>query len=45
MKPVITESGTEPGPWQRLGWFIAIWAGSVLALAIVAYIIRAVIAP
>jgi hypothetical protein len=42
MRPDIT----EPGPWwQRLGWFIAIWAGSVLALAMVAYAIRAVASP
>jgi hypothetical protein len=23
--------------WQRIGWLITIWAGSVLALAVVAY--------
>lgn len=26
--------------WQRLGWFGAIWAGSILALSLVAWIIR-----
>jgi hypothetical protein len=32
---------TEPGPlWQRLAWFVAIWAGSVLLLAVVAWILR-----
>ena len=37
---------TEPGPlWRRLGWFAAIWAASVAALAVVAYAIRAVIMP
>ena len=30
-----------PGPWwQRLGWLVAIWAGSVLALGVVAGVIR-----
>ena len=26
--------------WQRLGWMVAIWAGSVLALGVVAGMIR-----
>jgi Protein of unknown function (DUF2474) len=26
--------------WQRLGWFGAIWAGSVVALAIVAWVLK-----
>lgn len=26
--------------WQRLGWFAAIWTGSILALSVVAWIIR-----
>ena len=30
-----------PGPWwQRLGWMVAIWVGSVLALGVVAGVIR-----
>ncbi|WP_083792037.1 DUF2474 family protein [Roseobacter sp. GAI101] len=28
------------GPLRRIGWFIAIWLASVLALGIVAYAIR-----
>ncbi|MFC3099049.1 DUF2474 family protein [Alteraurantiacibacter palmitatis] len=30
---------------KRLGWFVAIWALSVLAITAVGYLIRAVIAP
>ena len=26
--------------WQRLGWLIAIWAGSVLALGVVSWLLR-----
>jgi hypothetical protein len=26
--------------WQRIGWFSAIWAGSVVALSIVAWILK-----
>jgi hypothetical protein len=26
--------------WQRLGWLVVIWTGSVLALAIVASLMR-----
>jgi hypothetical protein len=29
------------GPWwKRLGWFVALWAGGVLAVGSVAYLIR-----
>lgn len=43
MKPDITE---PPGPrWKRLAWFVAIWAMSVGALAIVAYGIRLMVRP
>lgn len=39
---------TDPAPddqplARRLGWFVAIWAGSVAVLATVAYAIRAVL--
>ena len=35
------EPDRAPGPlWQRLGWMMAIWAGSVLALGVVAMVIR-----
>ncbi|HEX8443174.1 MAG TPA: DUF2474 family protein [Allosphingosinicella sp.] len=34
-----------PGPlWRRLAWFVGLWAASVAALAVVAYLIRSVIA-
>ncbi|PSS58232.1 DUF2474 domain-containing protein [Pseudomonas sp. BBP2017] len=26
--------------WQRLGWLVVIWAGSVVALGIVAWLMR-----
>lgn len=26
--------------WQRLGWLVLIWAGSVLALGLVSYLLR-----
>jgi hypothetical protein len=42
MKPDITEPARW---WRRLGWFVAIWAMSVLALGTVAYSIRFVINP
>ena len=29
--------------WSKIGWFVALWAGSVLTLAIVAYGIRLMI--
>lgn len=30
-----------PGPlWQRLAWFVVIWASSVAALAIVGFVLR-----
>ena len=32
---------TEPGPlWRRLTWLAAIWLGSVLALGVVAFVLR-----
>jgi preprotein translocase subunit Sss1 len=30
---------------KKLGWFVAIWALSVLALGLVGFVIRAVIVP
>jgi len=30
--------------WHRLGWMAAIWAGSVAALAVVAIVLRLVLA-
>lgn len=33
--------GAGPGPlWRRLAWFVAIWAGSVVALGIVGFALR-----
>lgn len=31
--------------WQRLLWFVALWAGSVAALGIVGYAIKLVLKP
>lgn len=42
--PTITEDGEVRTPvWQRLLWFVALWAGSVAALGIVGYAIRLVL--
>ncbi|MFU2486920.1 DUF2474 family protein [Thauera sp. WH-1] len=35
----------EPAPgssWRRLAWFVAIWAGGVLALGLAAWLLRLV---
>lgn len=32
--------GEPPAAWRRLAWFVAIWAGSVLALVAVAWLFR-----
>jgi len=37
--------GPKPGDqplWRRLAWFVALWALGVLTIAIVGYVIRAV---
>ncbi len=35
------EEGAAPGPWwKRLGWFVGLWAASVLVLGAVAYVLR-----
>ena len=32
---------TTPGPWwQRLAWMVAIWTASVVALGVVAFVLR-----
>lgn len=33
---------TVPSVWQKLGWMAAIWAGSVLALGVIALLLRLV---
>lgn len=45
--PTITDgSSRENRPLrQRLLWFVALWAGSVAALAVVGYAIRLVLKP
>ena len=37
-------TGDQPklSPLRKLGWFVAIWAGSVAALAIVSYGLKAI---
>lgn len=34
-----------PSGLKRIGWFVAIWVASVLALGVVAYAIRLAIIP
>jgi hypothetical protein len=34
------ETGARSSTWTRLAWFVAIWAGSVAALGLVALAIR-----
>jgi hypothetical protein len=41
MRPDITDPGISW--WRRIGWFVAIWTGSVVALGTVAYGIRTLI--
>ena len=37
------DAGTERRPWlRRFGWLILIWIASVLALAVVALVIRVI---
>ncbi len=39
--PMTTEDDAAPGPWyKKLAWFIGLWAGGVLAVGSVAYLIR-----
>jgi hypothetical protein len=33
---------TPPTPWRRIGWFVLLWAGGVVAIAGFAYLLRAV---
>ncbi len=42
--PTITDSETRP-LWQRLLWFVGLWAGSVAALGVVGYAIKLVLKP
>lgn len=44
--PITTDGGEVRKPvWQRLLWFVALWAGSIAALGIVGYAIRLVLKP
>lgn len=47
--PITTDREARPPSiaplWQRLVWFVALWAGSVAALGIVGYAIRLVLKP
>ncbi len=36
----MTESDKKKPLWQRLGWLVVIWAASVLALGVVAGLLR-----
>lgn len=40
MKPAIIEAGPL---WKRIAWFVGIWAGSVAALGVIAWLLRLVI--
>jgi len=42
--PITTEDQPR-SLWQRLLWFVALWAGSVAALGIVGYAIKLVLKP
>ncbi|SPA01437.1 conserved hypothetical protein; Cytochrome bd ubiquinol oxidase associated sequence [Cupriavidus taiwanensis] len=36
-----TESGTRTGTWlRRVGWLVLIWAASVAALGVAAWVLR-----
>lgn len=37
---VMNDAEEKKPMWQRLGWLVLIWAGSVLALAAVSYLLR-----
>jgi hypothetical protein len=44
--PDIINPPRPPRPvWKRLAWFVAIWAGSVAALGVVAWLLRLAILP
>jgi preprotein translocase subunit Sss1 len=43
--PIITDSAERKPIWQRLLWFVALWAGSVAALGVVGYAIKLVLKP
>lgn len=49
MAPIIEgppEAGEEPAPLgRRLLWFAALWIGSLIAVAAIAYALRALILP
>jgi hypothetical protein len=36
----LTVEAAPTALWRRLGWFIALWVGSVLSLGVVAYLIK-----
>lgn len=36
-----TSSSSSRALWRRLLWFLAIWAGSILALGVVATVLKA----
>ena len=36
----MNETDEKKPLWQRLGWLVLIWAGSVLALGAVSYLLR-----
>jgi preprotein translocase subunit Sss1 len=40
--PTTTDGETRP-LWQRLLWFVGLWAGSVAALGVIGYAIKLVL--
>jgi hypothetical protein len=36
----MSDAGEKKPLWQRLGWLVLIWAGSVLVLGVVSYLLR-----
>lgn len=43
--PTTTDGEVQKPIWQRLLWFVGLWAGSVAALGVVGYAIKLVLKP
>ena len=38
----MTDPAQQQALWKRLGWFILLWAGGLLAVTILAWVVRLV---